>query len=233
MVNFTTYSSWGDSRLYALGVVALMLLAVLAAARFRRGDGARVGGLVNGLDNRWSTSKVSVLLWTGAILWAFLTVLFRYWATAVPADVPAEYFALLGIPAAGALGAKAVTSNAKGTKEPLDDPTLHPVKGIGQIFSDDSGVPDLLDSQYFLFNCVLLGYFIAGFFQIADPTSGTNVALPALPASLLALSGVSAATYLGKKSLVAGPAKPAPPTPPAAVADAVRDADGAPHKAAL
>jgi len=51
-------------------------------------------------------------------------------------------------------------------------------------------------------NLVLLGYFVASFFHIAEPKAGsTDIILPALPGSLLALAGVSAATYLGKKGL--------------------------------
>lgn len=70
------------------------------------------------------------------------------------------------------------------------------------MFVDDTGSADLLDSQYFLFNLVLLGYFVASFFHIAEPKVGsTDIILPALPGSLLALAGVSAATYLGKKGL--------------------------------
>ena len=47
---------------------------------------------------------------------------------------------------------------------------------------------------------MLLGYFVAGFWHIADPVGG-NLPLPALPESLLGLAGVSTATYLGKKGL--------------------------------
>ena len=176
----------------------LVLWGVIGFAA-RRKKGARAGGLLNGLDNRWSTSKVSVVLWTGAILWAFLTLLIRYGGSAAPNSVPATYLALLGIPSAGGLGAKAITAQSGG-KTGLAKPTTNPVAGVAQIFSDDTGSVDLLDSQYFLFNLVLLGYFVAAFWHVAAPT-GTDIPLPTLPGSLLALAGVSTATYLGKKSL--------------------------------
>jgi hypothetical protein len=50
---------------------------------------------------------------------------------------------------------------------------------------------------------VLLAYFVASFFHIAPPV-GSNITLPALPGSLLALAGVSGATYVGKKALTGG-----------------------------
>jgi hypothetical protein len=201
---FKTYGSWESARLYALAIIVVVIALLFGASVIGRKRGATHGGLLNGADNRWSTSKVSVFLWTFAILWAFTSVLLRYGGTAVPSSVPAEYFVLLGIPAAGALGAKAITKGQAdaGAKTSLPESTLNPVKGVGQIFSDDTGTPDLLDSQYFLFNCLLLGYFLAGFFQIADPKgASTDIILPTLPGSLLALAGISTATYLGKKGL--------------------------------
>jgi hypothetical protein len=221
-VAYHVYVSWHNSRLWAFLIVAA---ALTAPSLFRLADrritffrqpsatsreptpptpattvsAAPRGGLLNGADNRWSTSKISILLWTAALLWAFIALLFHYVGTAVPHSVPAAYFALLGIPSAGALGAKAITSQ-DASKTYLSNPTRDPLAGIAQIFCDDTGSPDLLDSQYFLFNCVLLGYFVASFWHIAAPKHGsTDIPLPALPGSLLALAGVSAATYLGKK----------------------------------
>jgi hypothetical protein len=212
------YSSWGTSRAIAIGIVVVAFGLLFLLGLMVRRNGSRYGGLVNGLDNRWSTSKVAIVLWTAAIVWAFITLLVRYRGSAIPSSVPGAYFALLGIPSAGALGAKAITSSqasggsangsgaaggkTAGGKTSLSAPTVNPLKGVAQVFSDDTGSADLLDSQYFLFNLVLLGYFVASFFHIAEPKAGsTDIILPALPGSLLALAGVSAATYLGKKGL--------------------------------
>ncbi len=199
------YASWGTARWIAIGIVLVAFVLIWLVGKYAPRLGPRYGGLFNGLDNRWSTSKVSIALWTIAVLWAFVTLLIRYGSSAVPQTVPGAYFALLGIPSAAALGAKAVTNQqaAAGGKTRLENPTNDPVKGLGQIFSDDTGSPDLLDSQYFLFNLVLLAYFVASFFHIAPPV-GSNIILPALPGSLLALAGVSGATYLGKKALLVG-----------------------------
>jgi hypothetical protein len=194
------YHSWSTSRLIATAIVAEVLVALVLLASSARRRGARYGGLINGLDNRWSTSKVSILLWTLAMLWAFITLIVRYGGSAIPSSVPAAYFALLGIPSAGALGAKAITSQASGKTTQKDPPG--PVQGLAQIFCDDTGAVDLLDSQYFLFNLVLLAYFLATFWHIPDPKPpSTDIMLPALPGSLLALTGISTATYLGKKGL--------------------------------
>jgi len=206
------YHSWSTARGIAFIIVLVVFILLGAIGAYARSKkGSRAGGLLNGLDNRWSTSKVSIVLWTAAILWAFLTLLLRYGGSAAPDSVPAAYLALLAIPSAGALGAKAITGQRAGTgqtagtgqgggKTVLATPTTNPLAGAAQIFTDDTASVDLLDSQYFLFNLVLLGYFVASFWHTAEPI-GTNIPLPTLPGSLLALAGVSTTTYLGKKGL--------------------------------
>ena len=226
MSSVRVYAGWGTSRLVAILIVGVVvvLLGVIGAVARRRGS--RVGGLLNGMDNRWSTSKVSIVLWTIAILWAFVTLLVRYRGSAIPGSVPAAYFALLGIPSAGALGAKAITSQPSVAKTSLPIPTSNPLAGFAQIFSDDTGSPDLLDSQYFLFNLVLLGYFVASFFHIAEPKPpSTEILLPALPGSLLALAGVSTATYLGKKGLAGARQGPTNAIPPRSSLQVTADSD--------
>src|SRR3954454_2135187 len=94
----TDYTAWGTSRLWAAVIVAvaiglLMGLSAFARNRLRGGDETPRGGWFNGADNRWSTSKVSIVLWTIALLWAFVTLLIRYKGAAVPESVPATYLA--------------------------------------------------------------------------------------------------------------------------------------------
>lgn len=67
--------------------------------------------------------------------------------------------------------------------------------GLAEVISNDRGETDLLDFQYFAFNLLTLGYFALQF--ITKPEAG----LPALPATLIALSGLSAAAYTTKKAL--------------------------------
>lgn len=190
----------------ALALLCLAAATVLLALLVRvvkRGRESPDGGALNGRDNRWSTSKVAVVLWTYALLFAFIVLLIRYRAGVFPKDVQEEYFLVLGIPSIAALAAKAITRNAveQGSlvKTKLTAPTLDPVRGIGQIFTDDAGAVDLLNTQYFAFNLVLLSYFLIGFLS-SLPTEG-EIHLPDLPNSLLALSGVAAGSYIGKKAL--------------------------------
>jgi hypothetical protein len=190
------------------------ILALVAKHVFGRRNASVVLGLVNGRDGRWSTSKTSMLLWTYAIWFAFLTILLHTNGAGLERMVfHSQYLVLLGIPAAAAVIAKGFTQSKVETgrivSKPEQAPETNLLSGIGQLVSDDSGAPDLLDFQYFGFNLILLAYFFTRFL-------GHATGLPLLPDSLVGLSGVSGASYVAKKGLE----QDSPPTVRAVVPEA-------------
>ncbi|HEX6490360.1 MAG TPA: hypothetical protein VF002_03170 [Gaiellaceae bacterium] len=192
--------SWHWAEFWALVIVLLpSLLALLAKYVFGRRGASLLLGLVNGRDGRWSTSKTSMLLWTYSIWFAFLTILLHTEGAGLERLVfHSQYLVLLGVPAAAAVIAKGLTQQKVETgrivSKPEQAPETNPLAGIGQLVSDDSGQPDLLDFQYFGFNLILLAYFFTRFL-------GHATGLPLLPDSLVGLSGVSGASYVAKKGL--------------------------------
>jgi hypothetical protein len=103
------------------------------------------------------------------------------------------YLVLLGAPFAGAVGAKAIVSTrvADGSlqKPPAAAPTL------SQLFSDDNGNVDIVDSQYLLLNMIAIIIVLVQF--VHRPGFGA----PDIPWFLGALMGVSAGTYLVNKTI--------------------------------
>jgi IPT/TIG domain len=156
--------------------------------------------LLNGHDGRWSTSKASAVLWTYAVWFAFIATLIHTGAKGLEhAVLKQQYLLLLGIPVAAAVVAKGITQSKVQdgqlpTKQP-DGTETNVLSGVGQLVADDRGRPDLLDFQYFGFTLILLAYFFTKFL------GNESVGLPELPDTLVGLSGVSAAGYLGKKGL--------------------------------
>jgi hypothetical protein len=71
-----------------------------------------------------------------------------------------------------------------------------PTERIAEIVTNDAGSVDLGDFQYAAFTLLTLTFFAWAF--IASPGEG----LPAIPGTLLVLTGVSQAAYLGKKVLI-------------------------------
>ena len=207
--------SWRWAEFWALVIVLLpSLLALVAKHAFGQRHASVLLGLVNGRDGRWSTSKTSMLLWTYSIWFALLTILFHTKGAGLERLVfHAQYLVLLGIPAAAAVIAKGLTQQKVETgrivSKPEQAPETNLLAGVGQLVSDDSGQPDLLDFQYFGFNLILLAYFFTRFL-------GHATGLPLLPDALVGLSGVSGASYVAKKGLE----QDAPPTVRAVIPEA-------------
>lgn len=189
--------SWGWAEVWAL--LAIALVSVALSALIRPPERFFSFALINGTDNRWSTSKASVALWTFALIFAFLAILFHTRGDGLDnLKLSSQYLALIGIPAGAAVGAKAITQNKVDKGQLTKNKQASPpdaLEGTAQLFSDDSGNVDLLDAQYFAFSLLLLAYFFAQFL------SSESTRLPTLPHTLVGLSGVSAASYIVKKGV--------------------------------
>jgi hypothetical protein len=155
-----------------------------------------LGALIVGQDNRLSTSKVQVALWTTTIVWAILVLVYRFTGSGSNLNdafaIQGEYLILLGFPATAGIVAKVLTTTRVANGD-LDKP-LAESPSTADIVSNDDGVADLGDCQYFLFNLVALALFYRLF--IAEIDNG----LPALPETIVALTGASAAVYVAKKT---------------------------------
>jgi hypothetical protein len=120
------------------------------------------------------------------------------WRSFLKSGLDTSYLVLLGIPAAAAVAAKAVTESkvAAGTMPPA--PVTAADRGfparVMQIFSADDGSTDIADFQYLIFNLILATYFVSEVVHL------TSVGLPPIPDTLLGLTSVSAALYVAKKA---------------------------------
>ncbi len=110
-----------------------------------------------------------------------------------------QYLLLLGGPFAAAVLAQVAKSSqvAGGTVQetPADVPAVTNV-----VTNDSDGSPAISDAQFLLFNLVALGYF-------AVALARTPQSLPDIPSTLVALTSVSALTYLGAKVATTNPPK--------------------------
>jgi hypothetical protein len=180
---------------------------------------AIVGG-----DGRASTSKTGIVVWTVAVVTALIYLLLlsrtvagaSLFLGALNQNWRPEYLVLLGLPAAAATVATATVKNSnqgKGAKtvanpkprsgvyvrKALPDNVVGLSKGLAELITDDNGVIAWADFQYMAFNLVTLVYFVSQ--VLASPKSG----LPAIPAALLTLMGVSATTYAANKTVETHP----------------------------
>lgn len=189
---------------------------LLPEGKAERGLAFAPGRLFVGKDGRWSTSKLTALIWTLGVAWALLTLMIATQGLEVPLELkgvplelkggssftdlpfPPQYYLLLGGPFAAAVLAKTFTSAKveEGTLIKLDKPAeTNPIAGLQEVLSNDANSNDLVDTQYFLFNVLAFGLFLVLF--IDNPRSG----LPDLPEVLYGLTSAAALAYTAKKGL--------------------------------
>jgi len=192
--------SWRASEWWAVAFLVAPFVVGALVLELRHLRPSAILGLIAGTDGRWSTSKTSNVLWVFAVAWAFIAIILHSAGSDLGAalDLKNEYLIVLGIPTGTAVLAKAVTKgnvdSGKVSTKPPSGPETNVANGLGQLVGTDSGSIDLLDLQYFTFNLVLLGFFFLAFLH------GQEKGLPSLPQTLFALSGVSAAGYVAKKT---------------------------------
>ncbi len=162
-----------------------------------------LASILIGSDNRTSTSKTVMVLWTIAIAYGLVALLVadllgdhRGWNAQLELGLQEEYVLLLGGPYAAAIFAKVTAlSQARGDGRSAALPGSF---SAGQIVSGDNGDTDVGDLQYVLFNVIALGYFLS------QLLTGFENGFPKLPALLTGLVLTSASGYAAKKLIRQG-----------------------------
>jgi hypothetical protein len=207
--------------LTGLGGLALLWIVVLIATK------QHPWALVMGEDGRRSTSKFQMLVWTAAVVFAFLAIYnirFRHAASEVPA-FPTNLMIAMGISVATAVSAKsiAVTSQAKSDAATAAAARAAAVAGVAPalapapvpsqsgIFAGDLGTPDLGKVQVVLWTLIAVGVFLSQVFALIHyfpnycppgakiPCTANNMALPDISQTLMVLMGLGHGSYIGKK----------------------------------
>lgn len=147
-----------------------------------------------GEDNRFSISKLQFLLWTVAVLFGYLVVLFTRYQSgnfAPLEEIPGNLLIAMGLSGATAILAKGAKVNNIEAGRELDDP-LPKVGSFSTVVTEDDGSPSLVKVQYLIWTLVAIGVFIAA-------VDRDHTKLPDIDGALVVLSGLGAGTYLGKK----------------------------------
>ncbi|MFH8678248.1 hypothetical protein [Streptomyces lydicus] len=196
-------AGWTASRTAALVAAVVPALGLTAAAVRHRAHGGALAPLI-GEDGRLSTSRTVAVGWATAVLYAVLMAAVQLAAAAPP--LRDRLLAGLSLGRSGALLALLATGWAVAVlayglvaarvragrlqKVPAQRPRA------ADLLTDDAGRGSFLDVQYLLVNAVVLALALVRL-------AGRPEQLPRLPWGLVALAGLSGATYLAGK-LVAG-----------------------------
>ena len=194
-VGFVT-GRWGALFFGLIAVTLGLFLIQVINQNAASGAGYGIFRPLIGKDRRFSTSLTQVALWTVATCTGFAYLLGRVmfnkatFDSVIPTARWDEYLILLGGPFAAAVLAKGITTYKldQGTLQKSEPATTTPL----QVVQGDDGTADLVDAQYLLFNVVALAYFVV---QLCATSK-----LPEIPPPLLALTGATAAAFVGNKA---------------------------------
>jgi len=161
--------------------------------------------LVLGEDNEPSTSKFQMLVWTAAVVFAFLAIYqIRFssgnWSE-LPA-VPTNLLIAMGISVVTTISAKSIAVNEQARSVAAGRPLVP--TGKSGIFVDDAGKPDLGKVQVVLWTVIAVGVFLFKVGALINhpncpPNSVSNLGLPDIDKTLMILMGLGHGAYIGKK----------------------------------
>jgi hypothetical protein len=212
--------------LVAAGAVLLLLVVVELIAR--AGGERFFTTVILGLDNRTSTSKTFVFLWTLLVGWALVALLIggefvhthacvhapnpvracrgnevgllqAGWTHFLHAGLSGAYLVLLGVPGVAAVAAKGITqSRVNGT----GFKTTKPKDGsdpFGRLAEIFSADNGTTDIGDFQY---LIFNLVTAVYFVAQFLNPDGSGLPTIPNTLLGLTSVSAGLYVGKKAVI-------------------------------
>src|SRR5215208_4590145 len=115
------WSKWEYWLLHFAGLLVVLAVLWIMHLFLKRGGGIGIWSAVVGKDNRVSTSKLQVALWTVSVPAALLSIVAHawrdLWELGQGISVPYDYLFLLGFPIGTAIASKAITTTkvASGT----------------------------------------------------------------------------------------------------------------------
>jgi hypothetical protein len=186
--------------LWALGSLVVLYLLY----RFISGTW-NVFTLALGADGRLSTSKCQFLLWTAAVLYVFLVLLFDHGNASFSATLPQNILLVMGFSLTTAVGAKYIVITQPST-QPVGNagaPTMAPL----YLIADNNGLLDLNKAQMLAWTMVGIGAFLMDFgngwstYASCVPATGAAATscFPDVPQALMVLMGLGQGAYLGGK----------------------------------
>jgi len=151
-----------------------------------------------GYDGATSTSKLQFLLWTVAVLYAYIIIVidayYNHNIVSIGLSVPQNLILAMGLSATTMLAAKGISTNYADTNTIDKSDTTK-----GGLFFDDDGYPDLAKIQLMAWTFVGIGIFLLKTLNDVVGSTGISAQLPDIDSTLLALMGIGQGSYVGKK----------------------------------
>jgi hypothetical protein len=182
---------------YVVGVFSVAVLFLLYKVTTKE----RFSRLYEGADGRPSTSKFQFFLWTMVVILTY-TALYTVKLIHRQFDpityLPQNLLIAIGMSVISASAAKAITVSYINTGRISKVPVASGKGQFGDIFQDDSGVPDLSKLQMIAWTFISIVTYLV---VVGQHIANADPRIPDIDSSLMALMGLGHAAYLGKKAV--------------------------------
>lgn len=188
---------------YIISLAALAVLWIIYSLITGKADPL---SLVEGYDERLSTSKFQWFAWTVVAVFSYIAIFVarvQQGEIAPIEEMPASLLIAMGVSTGTMAAAKGITSAylASGAikKTKKSEAPLVKQPYLAELVADDTGFPDLSKVQMLTWTAIGIGIFI---FRVTRAINNAALATPVLPdiePSLMVLMGIGQAAYLGNK----------------------------------
>lgn len=167
--------------------------------------GFHPGGLILGVDNRYSSSQFQTVLWFWVVLSAYMALVFQRmaaagWGYVGGVDIPNNLLILSGVSVLSFTGAKLISRSKAGAEgAPLK--TMAAAPQPSDLVRDDAQRTDLGDLQMIVITMLAVVIYAISMVEFMDHIEFRRVVtMPDVDATLLAIFTLGQAAYLGKKA---------------------------------
>ena len=201
---------------YAWAIVAVIVylaLSYLATTDPATGRWAGPIGLINGSDNRLSTSKFQFFLWTAVGIFSLVAAWVYVWGT-VQLEAPPNLMLAMGYTVVTLAAAKGITTSYIATGRIVSkDTTGSRRPALQDLVTDDDGTPDLSKIQMLSWTFIAVAAYL-GAIVAALQLAGGWKGMPDINQQFMVLMGIGQGAYLGMKIVQSDKMKIFNVTPP-------------------
>jgi hypothetical protein len=195
---------------YVTGLAGLAVLWVVLLIATKK----HPWSLVIGEDGQPSTSKFQMMVWTAAVVFAFLAIFQIRFANGYRGELPGlpqNLLIAMGISVVTTVSAKSIATKSAAAAAAAPPPLVPTGPSLSGIFCDDAGLPDLSKVQLVLWTVIGVGVFLAEVIAVVQnpncppfdpnkvPVPVCNLGLPDIGQTLMVLMGLGHGAYIGKK----------------------------------
>ena len=180
-----------------IGIVAVILFLAIGSSASSRGMGLL--GAAIGEDGRLSLSKFQFMLWTGTVIFTYVTLFVEFpsqrgqWSS-----IPDSVLLAMGFSIVTLATAKGITTSYVALGKIVKNPAMRHPRMADLVVDDDTGFADLSKVQMLAWTLIAVGAYLTTVLSSLSASTPPQQ-FPDIDRALMVLMGLGQGAYLGTK----------------------------------